>query len=104
MQRLSQEESQEEFASRRVRGLAFGGLAMTWSASSFRSLLRGLALLALGLAACTPKIGHQCVLSTDCGTQGGLVCDPTVPGGYCTLTNCQMNLCPNEAACVLFQA
>jgi hypothetical protein len=78
---------------------------MTWSAAPWRPLLRGLAVLAwLGLAGCTPKIGHQCVLSTDCGTQGGLVCDPTVPGGYCTLTNCQPNLCPDEAACVLFES
>ena len=36
--------------------------------------------------------------------QGTLICDPTQPGGYCTQVNCTMNLCPNEAACVEFNA
>jgi hypothetical protein len=67
--------------------------------------LAGAALLGVaGLAGCTPQIGDSCVLSTDCSTQGTLVCDPAEPGGYCTQVNCQANLCPNEAACVLFNA
>ncbi len=71
----------------------------------FRFALAALAATALlGMAGCTPQIGDQCVLSTDCSTQGTLVCDPTQPGGYCTEVNCQPDLCPNEAACVSFNA
>jgi hypothetical protein len=72
----------------------------------FRSLaLAALGALALlGAAGCTPQIGDKCVLSTDCSTQGTLVCDPTQPGGYCTQVNCTANLCPNEAACVSFDS
>jgi hypothetical protein len=70
-----------------------------------RLLVLALAAFALlGAAGCTPQIGDKCVLSTDCSTQGTLVCDPTQPGGYCTEVNCQGNLCPNQAACVLFNA
>jgi hypothetical protein len=75
------------------------------SSLPLRFLVLALAAFALlGAAGCTPQIGDKCVLSTDCSTQGTLVCDPTQPGGYCTEVNCQGNLCPNQAACVLFNA
>jgi hypothetical protein len=56
------------------------------------------------LAACTPQIGDKCVLSTDCSTRGDRLCDTSQPEGYCTQFNCSKNSCPNEAACVLFNA
>jgi hypothetical protein len=58
-----------------------------------------LALLSVG---CTPSVGDSCVLSTDCGSTGNLVCDTSEFLGYCTLVNCMANDCPDNAACVLF--
>lgn len=58
-----------------------------------------LAALASG---CSPKIGDQCGLSTDCSLQGDRLCDTAQPGGYCTIFGCGSNSCPDYAACVLF--
>jgi hypothetical protein len=73
-----------------------------------RSRLRAFAAIALGLSAaaltgCTAKIGAHCVLNTDCGTSGALVCDTSLPNGYCTQFNCTPDVCQNEAACVAFE-
>jgi hypothetical protein len=66
---------------------------------------RLLLLMALAsLAGCTPSIGDKCTLSTDCSIQGDRLCDTSEPGGYCTIFNCTGNLCPDQAACVLFHA
>ena len=56
------------------------------------------------LSACTPSIGDKCVLSTDCSTRGDRLCDTSQPDGYCTQFNCSKNSCPDNAACVLFNA
>jgi hypothetical protein len=63
-----------------------------------------LAALVGAVAACTPSIGDKCVLSTDCSTRGDRLCDTSQPDGYCTQFNCAKNSCPDEAACVLFNA
>lgn len=55
-------------------------------------------------AGCTPEIGDKCVVSTDCSTQGDRQCDTSQPGGYCTKLNCVGESCPDDAACVLFDA
>ncbi len=73
--------------------------------SSFASLVSPRALVvafALASAACTPKIGDKCVLSTDCSQQGDRQCDTSLPNGYCTVYNCGPNGCPDFAACYLF--
>ena len=62
-----------------------------------------LALCSAALAGCSPKIGDHCVLNTDCGSSGTLVCDTSLPNGYCTQFNCTANACQNSAACVAFQ-
>jgi hypothetical protein len=70
-----------------------------------RSPLTLLAAALLGvLAGCTPSIGDKCVLSTDCSTRGDRLCDTSQPDGYCTQFNCPKNGCPDDAACVLFNA
>ena len=79
------------------------------AAESLRRLSRDprwlLAAALLGaLAGCTPSIGDKCVLSTDCSTRGDRLCDTSQPDGYCTQFNCSKNGCPDEAACVLFNA
>jgi hypothetical protein len=58
----------------------------------------------LTVVGCTPSIGDKCTLSTDCSIQGDRLCDTSQPGGYCTIFNCRANLCPDQAACVLFNA
>jgi hypothetical protein len=70
-----------------------------------RFLLLAFAPVLFGaLVACTPSIGDKCVLSTDCSTQGDRLCDTSQPDGYCTEFNCAAESCPDEAACVLFNA
>ena len=70
----------------------------------FSSRLRLLAFAVIALSACTPSIGDKCVLSTDCSTRGDRLCDTSQPDGYCTQFNCARNACPDNAACVLFNA
>jgi hypothetical protein len=54
------------------------------------------------MAGCTPSIGDQCALSTDCSLQGDRACDTAQPNGYCTQFNCSANTCPDQAACIVF--
>ncbi|HEY3236345.1 MAG TPA: hypothetical protein VGJ84_16630 [Polyangiaceae bacterium] len=54
------------------------------------------------LAGCRPKIGDDCDTSADCSSNGDRLCDPTQPGGYCTIFNCEPGGCPEEAVCVAF--
>lgn len=68
-----------------------------WAALAFSAF-------ALGLAGCQSSIGDGCVLSTDCSIRGDRLCDTSQPGGYCTQFPCRGNLCPDEAACVLFNS
>src|SRR5262245_45717640 len=51
---------------------------------------------------CSPKIGDKCSVSTDRSVQGDRLCDPSQPGGYCTVFNCEPNGCPDESVCVAF--
>lgn len=60
--------------------------------------------LALALGACAPKIGDACTTSSDCSTAGDRLCDPTEPGGYCTIFNCEPDSCPSDSVCIAFQA
>lgn len=67
------------------------------------------ALLALLLAlvaanACTPAVGDPCTTSSQCSSSSGasLFCDLATPDGYCTLSPCTKNACPEEATCVDF--
>ncbi len=60
-------------------------------------------LAAAGLAlGCTPKIGDDCTVSTNCSTTGDRLCDVTQPGGYCTTFNCEPGSCPEDSVCVNF--
>jgi hypothetical protein len=63
-----------------------------------------LAFALLGLVSgCTPDIGAACTTSTNCSSQGDRTCDTTMPGGYCTIPNCEPDTCPSEASCVAFR-
>jgi len=60
-----------------------------------------LPLLALA-AGCQPNIGDACKLHTDCSAAGDRICEPNLPGGYCTMFNCEPGSCPSEALCVAY--
>src|SRR5258705_13828561 len=110
--------------SKRARGKGFGGTC-SWARSSVRCARMKLGLvtrrgpsappakfgflerwawagaIAASLAVgCSPKIGDKCSVSTDCSVQGDRLCDPTQPGGYCTVFNCEPDRCPDESVCV----
>ena len=53
---------------------------------------------------CKAEIGDSCSLSTDCSQRGDRLCDTTMPGGYCTIFNCEPGRCPDEAVCVIFHS
>jgi hypothetical protein len=63
-----------------------------------------LGALAAAAAGCTPHIGDRCNLNTDCSISNTRQCDNSQPNGYCTIFNCAPNSCPDNAACVAFQA
>ena len=57
----------------------------------------------VALAACAPQVGDECRTFRDCA--GGTdirTCDTSVPGGYCTIFDCERNGCPKESVCVDF--
>ncbi|HEX4341677.1 MAG TPA: hypothetical protein VH062_37465 [Polyangiaceae bacterium] len=66
---------------------------------SLSTWLIALSALVLG---CQPNIGDSCKLHTDCDATGNRLCEPNLPGGYCTIFNCEPDSCPGEAACVAF--
>jgi len=69
-----------------------------------RSTLGFLAFVLFSAAAgCSPDIGAACTTSINCSQQGDRTCDTTMPGGYCTIPNCEPDTCPSEAACVGFR-
>jgi hypothetical protein len=77
------------------------------SAFSSGSPFARLAILAICLSGvlalgCTPKIGDDCSVSTNCSTTGDRLCDVTQPGGYCTKFNCEPGSCPEDSVCVNF--
>ena len=62
-------------------------------------LIAVFAAIALG---CQPSIGDSCTLHTDCSATGNRICEPKLPGGYCTIFNCEPGSCPSEAVCVAY--
>lgn len=68
----------------------------------YAALAGFVALASAALVGCSPQIGSKCVLNTDCGASGALVCDTSQVNGYCTQFNCTPNSCHNKAVCVEF--
>ena len=58
------------------------------------------AIVAGGALGCSPSIGDSCSLSTDCSIMGDRLCDTSMPDGYCTIFDCDVNGCPGDALCV----
>jgi hypothetical protein len=61
---------------------------------------RVLICLVMLVSACTTTVGDACDLDSDCGT--GLLCDGSLPGGYCTRPDCDIEGCPDTGLCVTF--
>jgi hypothetical protein len=53
------------------------------------------------LTACATDIGDACSSDAECGT--GRVCDRSSRGGYCTVSPCTPNSCPENSVCVEFE-
>lgn len=49
---------------------------------------------------CASKIGDGCSTNNDCGVNR--ICDRSQPGGYCTISPCELNACPKESVCISF--
>ncbi len=61
------------------------------------SLLLVFALTAFG---CGKEIGDECLSDSECGPSR--TCDKTSTGGYCTVSPCSADTCPDGAVCVTF--
>jgi hypothetical protein len=53
------------------------------------------------LVGCGAEIGDDCSSSAECGQ--GRFCDRASRGGYCTVTPCIRNSCPENSVCVEFE-
>ena len=79
------------------RALCYTVRLMKFQRAAFIAL--GLLLLASApLAGCGAMVGDSCEVDTDCGT--GLLCDTTLPDGYCTLGDCAQLGCADKGICV----
>ena len=60
-------------------------------------------ILLLGLVnlSCKGDIGDECITSAQC--QAGQICDLISAGGYCTVTPCEPDTCPQDSVCVTFE-
>jgi hypothetical protein len=63
-----------------------------------------LILAVLCSAACSQKIGDSCKTTADCTSGSDRLCDRTLPGGYCTIFNCEPGGCPDEAICIGYRS
>jgi hypothetical protein len=61
------------------------------------------ALAALPFWGCAPVIGDSCGDSVDCSVNGDRVCDNAQPAGYCSISGCEADTCPDDAVCVRFR-
>ena len=49
---------------------------------------------------CKREIGDECIDDSQCDI--GRICDLKSEGGYCTITPCSPESCPNDSTCVQF--
>ena len=72
---------------------------MLASAGVKKTLLISMSV-ALGLAACTANVGDACEINTDCGRS--MICERSLPEGYCTREKCEIVGCPSDGICIVF--
>ena len=66
-----------------------------------RYALPALLGLAMPLVGCSTNVGDECTSSAECGP--GRFCDRASRGGYCTVSPCSPNSCPDNSVCVRFE-
>ena len=60
------------------------------------------AALVVTAGGCSRKIGDGCTSNVECSPLGDRFCDLASPGGYCTIEGCDIDTCPDSAACIRF--
>ncbi len=60
-----------------------------------------LALASGGLVGCSTEVGDSCSSNAECGQ--GRICDRASRGGYCTVTPCGPDTCPENSICIEFE-
>ncbi len=63
-------------------------------------MLLALATVPLG-SGCGSLVGDSCETQTDCGQT--MFCELSLPEGYCTRRNCQLDGCPGSGVCITFE-
>ena len=53
------------------------------------------------LPGCGAEVGDECSTNVECGR--GRACDRSSDDGYCTVTPCEANTCPENSVCVEFK-
>ena len=68
-----------------------------------RGLILMVSVISLGFfnLSCKGDIGDECITSAQC--QAGQICDLISAGGYCTISPCEPDLCPQDSVCVTFE-
>ncbi len=69
--------------------------------TSHAQLLLFLLAASLG-AGCGHSIGDSCTTNVECSPTGDRICDTSQVDGYCTVEGCDVQTCPDEAACIRF--
>ncbi len=59
-----------------------------------------LVIAMMTMVGCAREIGDDCSNNAECGYEW--TCDRSQPGGYCTITPCNDDVCPGGSACVTF--
>ena len=62
--------------------------------------LLSLLLVSLLTSGCAPEVGDPCASALECGTE--MICDLSLPGGYCTAGDCEFLGCPEAGVCITF--
>lgn len=66
-----------------------------------RCLAAALLLVLLALSGCSATVGDACEAHSDCGAT--MFCERSLPGGYCTRKDCEVNGCPDGGVCIVFE-
>ncbi|MFO0573207.1 MAG: hypothetical protein U1A78_04345 [Polyangia bacterium] len=82
--------------------LALGSQPAPGRWSSAAAVLVVAVTLVVTAGGCSRKIGDGCTSNVECSPLGDRFCDLASPGGYCTIEGCDIDTCPDSAACIRF--
>jgi len=81
--------------------LPLASAAVTHNAPHSKLLLFAFLAMLIGASACGSAVGDSCETQTDCGQT--MYCELSMPEGYCTRRNCQLDGCPDSGVCITFE-